>query len=134
MLIEKTKERPDWKPPTLAELNDSDVEAKFFSQFSPENGTAPTVDVPTGVDTWPHKPSSLMRFALPTEEEIKQLVTGAHEMSGGTGITEVELIQKLETLRKGKMGIREKVADVVQRKCVAEPFQGSREKYLRWKD
>ncbi|KIP12319.1 hypothetical protein PHLGIDRAFT_27447 [Phlebiopsis gigantea 11061_1 CR5-6] len=132
VLVEKTKGRPAWEPSTVEEVNDTDVKAKFFSQFSPENGTAPTVDVPADVETIPSKVSSPMRFALPTEYEIREMVVGSHPSSGGSAITKEELVQKFVALRKSKMSVREKILDVVQRKCVEEPAEG--EKYLKWKD
>lgn len=75
-----------------------------------------------------------MLYTLPTEEEIRQLVTGEHPTSGSTSLTEEELIQKLEKMRRGKMGVRAKVSEVVSRRCVAEEDKASGTKYLRWKN
>lgn len=75
-----------------------------------------------------------MRFSLPTEQEIKNMVNGSHSTSGGSVLTKRELISKFEGLRKNKMGVREKIIDVVQRKCVEEASKDTVEKYLKWKD
>ncbi|EKM55322.1 uncharacterized protein PHACADRAFT_255858 [Phanerochaete carnosa HHB-10118-sp] len=133
VLVTKTKERPAWSPSTVAEVRDSDIAAKFFGQYSPQNGTAPSLELPKDVDVELGKTNEPMRFALPTEQEIHQMVAGSHRSSGSTGLTKEELVQKFVSLRKGKTGVREKVVDVVERKCVEELDKASGKKYLKWK-
>ena len=110
---------------------------KFFSQYSPENGNAPSLEIPKDIEVDPSKTGSPMRFALPTEDEIKSLVKGDHPASGSHALTKDELVQQLVRLRKGKMGVREKALDVVARKCVelgdgVDPRSDVR--YLKWQD
>ncbi|KAI0093896.1 3-hydroxyisobutyryl-coenzyme A hydrolase [Irpex rosettiformis] len=133
VLVEKIKERPQWSPPTLQEVGDDYIEGTFFKKFSPEDGTAPSIALSADLQLEPSKTGSPMLYTLPTEDEIRQLVTGSHFSSGSTSLTEGELIQKLEKLRRGKMGIREKVAEVVSRRCVAEA-DDSGVAYLKWKN
>lgn len=75
-----------------------------------------------------------MLYTLPTEEEIRQLVTGSHPSSGSTSLTKDELTEKLVKLRRGKLGVREKVSEVVSRRCIEELDTASGTKYLRWKN
>lgn len=132
VLIDKIKGRPAWNPAALKDVDDTEVLAKFFSKYSPERGTAPSITLPEHLNLQPSNTGSPMRYALPMEDEIKQLVVGNHKTSGGTTITQAELIQHLETLRRGKMGIREKVNEVVARRCVEHVDKESGAKWLKW--
>ena len=133
VLIEKTKGRPAWSPPTLAEIKLDEIHTKFFGQYSPENGTAPALEVPQGIEVNTSKTGNPMRFALPTEVEIRQLVRGDHPASGGSALTKKQLIEKVMSFHMGKMGVREKVLDVIERKCVEVANVGDDEKYLKWR-
>jgi 3-hydroxyisobutyryl-CoA hydrolase len=134
VIIEKTKGRPAWSPSTVAEVDDTDVALKFFGQYSPENGTAASIEIPADVEVDASKAGSPMRYALPTEAEIKLLVKGSHGTSGSSALTKDELVQKAVKLSKDKMGVREKILDVVARKCVEVTEDGDPVKYLRWKN
>lgn len=107
--------------------------AKFFTQFSPEACTAPSISLPEHLNLAPSNTGSPMEYSLPTEHEIHQLVTGSHPSSGGTTITQDELVKKLEALRRGKMGIRAKVAEVVSRRCTVQSDNSSGAMWLKWK-
>ena len=134
MLLEKIPGRPAWSPATLGEVDQADTISKFFSQYTPEAGTAPSITLPEHLNLVPSKTGSPMEYSLPTEDEIKQLVVGAHKSSGGTTITQDELVKKLESLRRGKTGIREKVAEVIARRCVEERDNSSGAAWLKWKN
>ncbi|KAI0345300.1 3-hydroxyisobutyryl-coenzyme A hydrolase [Trametopsis cervina] len=133
VLIDKIKERPAWHPATVKEVDDVDIQATFFGKFNPEEGTAPSIELSDKLNLEPSKTGSPMLYTLPTEEEVMQLVTGSHRSSGGTSLTAGELVQKLEKMRKGKIGVREKVLEVVSRRCVEEVDKASGIRYLRWK-
>lgn len=75
-----------------------------------------------------------MRFALPTEKDIHNVVIGSHSTSGGSAITKEEVFAKYHLFRKGKMGVREKVLEVIERKCVEEEDKLSGKKFLKWKN
>ncbi len=134
MLVEKIKERPQWSPATLPEVKDEYILGNFFHKFSPENGTAPSITLSDKLHLEPSKTGSPMLYTLPTEEEIRQLVTGSHPSSGSTSLTKDELTEKLVKLRRGKLGVREKVSEVVSRRCIEELDTASGTKYLRWKN
>lgn len=129
--MEKLKSRPEWYPPSISHVNDADIQETFFSKYSPSRGTAPTLQPPAMFDQ--KKLPNPMRFALPTEEEIGQMVSGDHPSSGGTVITEEELLTKFVDLKRGKNGVREKVLEVVQRKCSFDQDKHLNKTWLKWR-
>lgn len=134
VLVERTKERPAWSPAALEDVKDSDVRAKFFGQFSPENGTAPALEVPQDLVAQPSKVAQPWRYTLPRESEIQQVVVGDHATSGGYALTREEVLDKFHTMRQGKMGVVEKVAEVLLRKTVEEPDKETGRRYVKWKN
>ncbi|KAH9945844.1 3-hydroxyisobutyryl-coenzyme A hydrolase [Epithele typhae] len=128
VLVAKTSERPAWSPSTIEEVDDSMVQETFFS----ENTSAPTLSAPSYV-LKPEELEDPMRFALPTEEEIRSMVDGSHIQSGATTITTDELVAKFLRLRGGKAGVEEKILEVVQRKCVLAQGSDSSQQWLSWK-
>ncbi|KAI0784365.1 3-hydroxyisobutyryl-coenzyme A hydrolase [Abortiporus biennis] len=130
VLVEKIKERPQWYPSTLKEVKYSDIKRRFFEKYSPAKGNSPALDVPEELVNI--KIIHPMRYSLPTEEEIGKMVDGSHPASGGTVITRDELIKKFEQLRKGKLGLHEKLQDVLARKCVEDVDKETGDKWLRW--
>lgn len=133
VLVEKLKNgRPSWSPPTLEEVSQSDVVNKFFKKYSPAQGNAPALAVSEDLVPKDYKIAHPMRWALPTEEEIGKMVTGSHPSSGSTQITSAELVKKFEDLRNHKNGVREKVLEVVQRRCKEVEDKTSGMKYLAW--
>lgn len=75
-----------------------------------------------------------MLFALPTEAEVRDIVTGATPSSGGTGLQLEELFNKLEERYAGKEGWLEKVRDVVERKCkIVDNGGDGNFVWLQWK-
>jgi len=73
------------------------------------------------------------RYSLPTEQDISEAVLGSHKTSGKTGITLPELIIKFEKLRLGKHGVREKVEEIVERKCDLVDNADGNYQWLKWK-
>ncbi|KAI1794650.1 3-hydroxyisobutyryl-coenzyme A hydrolase [Ganoderma leucocontextum] len=132
ILVEKTKDRPQWSPPQLKDVQDKDISEKFFSKYSPENGTAPAITPPPYLS----KVTELadpMKFALPTESEIRSMVDGSHRSSGATTITLDELLAMFDRMRGGKAGMREKILEVVERKCFLEQDKHMDKKWLQWR-
>ena len=56
------------------------------------------------------------KFALPTEEEIRKVVTGETPDAGSVSMTQQEVVDFFLKDRKGKIGVREKVLEVLNRK------------------
>ena len=124
-----TNHRPRWFPSDIWKVDDALIEETFFSRYSPSRGTAPALELPS----YATKLQDPMRFALPTEEEIRQMVSGEHPSSGGTEITEEELLSKFFDIKKGKGGLREKISEVVRRRCTFELDKHLDKTWLRWK-
>jgi len=74
-----------------------------------------------------------MRFALPTEEEIGSIVMGTHVSGGGLGVRFDELLARFAEIRPGKLGVKEKVLEVVQRKCELTDNADGNRVWLKWK-
>jgi len=131
VLIEKTRERPAWSPGTLEEISDAEILQKFFSTDSPYLSSAPKLTVPEHLSAV--KDRNPMRYTLPTEKEISNMVRGSHVSSGKAGIKMEELVSKFEDLRHGKHGVKEKVIEVAQRKCEIVDNADGNFQWLKWK-
>jgi 3-hydroxyisobutyryl-CoA hydrolase len=97
-LIERKKERPNWKPNTLADVKQSEVHDFFAAK-----GNSQKLPLITYADykQYPHA-----WIGLPREDEILR------ELSGQKAEDAVaSLLEKYE----GKQGVREKVAEVLER-------------------
>ena len=73
-----------------------------------------------------------MKHALPKEEDIGVVVRGAQSTGSTTGITLDELVSKFEQLHQGKLGVREKVVEVAQRRCDTVTNASSGLAWLKW--
>ncbi|KAI5287659.1 hypothetical protein KEM54_005840, partial [Ascosphaera aggregata] len=104
LLVDKTG-APKWSPTTIEQVADADVD-KFFDVPDSQNMMQllkPGVDY----DEYPHK-----RFALPSEEDIKKVVIE-------TDLTKEEIVKHFWNARARKPGVRNKVAEVLDRKTTA---------------
>jgi len=128
VLVHKTRERPAWSPSTVEEVN-QDLLSKFL-QPSDFNKDLPSLEIPEAfpaVATPRH-----LKFALPTEEEIGKVVRGEATASGDLGMTAEEVILHFESTRSGKIGVREKVEEVIQRKCTLVDNADGNFIWLKW--
>ena len=129
MLVEKsTEERPRWSPATLNEISD-EIVSRFFDPNSPYLPLVATLTIPPHL-TATGKP---MKYALPTEDEIGSVVRGSHTSGGGTGLRIDELLSKFNDLRQGKLGVKEKILEVVSRKCDIVDNGDGNFVWLKWK-
>lgn len=96
-LIERKKERPNWNPNTLNDVKADDVNA-FFAP--PKDGNLPLIS-DADYKEYPHA-----WIGLPNESEILR-------EAGGKKVEDVvaTLLEKYE----GKQGVREKIAEVLER-------------------
>jgi 3-hydroxyisobutyryl-CoA hydrolase len=97
-LIERKKERPNWQPNTLNDVKQSDV-SKFFG--GNKNGEKLSLINDADYKDYPHA-----WIGLPREEEILR------EASGKKG---QEVVASLLEKYEGKQGVREKIAEVLER-------------------
>jgi 3-hydroxyisobutyryl-CoA hydrolase len=125
VLVDKVKHRPNWVPNSLAEVSDEKVFKDFFDAESPLTANAPHLSL--AKEAGPVR----RNYALPSEDEIGQLVLGSHPTSGGKSLTLDDLLARLRRLWGDKHGLREKVLEVVSRRCkvLQDP---ERHGYLQW--
>jgi len=103
---------------------------RFFKQQSEFLESAPELEFP--LDSRKATPR-LHNYALPQEADIEAMVKGSHKRSGGTKVTFDELVSKFETLHPGKVGVRQKIAEVAARKCVVVDNNDGNFIWLQWK-
>jgi len=105
--------------------------SKFFDPDSPYLEGAPKLHIPENLA--PNSISNPMKFALPTETEIGSVVTGQHASGGEMSIRIDELLTRFADLRPGKMGVKEKILEVIERRCdLIDNADGNRV-WLKWK-
>jgi len=103
-LIERKKERPNWKPNQLEDVTDTEVQ-KFFSGPTGEaGGQIALLETGEGASysQYPHA-----WLGLPTEEEVLRLKKSGKSLE--------EIVQHFEKEKDGKIGVREKVEEVLER-------------------
>ncbi|KAF5373676.1 hypothetical protein D9758_000876 [Tetrapyrgos nigripes] len=123
----KTKERPQWNPATLEEVTDEIVDRFFSSESEYLQGTREFSMPAEFLNN--NDPS---KYALPTQQSIHDMVTGAHKSSGGTGLMLDELVSNFENMYGNKIGVREKVLEVADRKCKVVDNADGNNVWLKW--
>ena len=129
VLFSKTSERPEWSPSRIKDV-DSEIVARFFDPNAGFLSNAPSLTLPA--DLTSGTLANPTKYALPSEEEIGSVVLGSHATGGGMGIRIDELVARFAELRPGKMGVKEKVMEVVQRKCEVEDNRDGNRVWLKW--
>ena len=119
-MITKLKGKPEWSPASLSEVSDATVD-EYFTQE-----TAPKLIMPRVEKEL--KTRDPRKYALPGEDLIMKVVKGEHPSSPDTAITVNELLDRLDEITNNKAGVREKVLEVVNRKCNMDG-----DKFLSWK-
>ncbi|CAG8502230.1 5742_t:CDS:2 [Paraglomus occultum] len=119
-LIDKT-DAPRWDPPSLSKVIDKDIEDFYFKSTNDKILNFLNLK---SFENYPYA-----RFGLPTEDDIRKLVTGELPDAGAIGMTEEEIVDFFLKENRGKIGTREKVSEVLRRKTVEI---GSRA--LKWVD
>lgn len=104
---------------------------RFFDPRSTYLASTPELEIPESSARGDLPAPS--KFALPTEEEIGQVVCGSHRSGGVTSIRLDELVTRFNDLRSGKMGVREKVLEVAQRRCDIEDNGDGNAVWLKWR-
>ncbi|KZP17891.1 3-hydroxyisobutyryl-CoA hydrolase [Athelia psychrophila] len=120
-------DRPAWSPSTVEEVTPM-ILSRFFASNSAFLKDTPALSVPDNLSKLSSDP---MRFTLPTEAAIARAVT-----KGGI-TTAPDLLQHFcagDVLRPSKLGAREKVLEVMRRRCVfVDRGDGKREHWIRWR-
>ncbi|KAJ1782941.1 3-hydroxyisobutyryl-CoA hydrolase, partial [Coemansia sp. RSA 2399] len=104
LLVRKTKD-PKWDPPTAAEVNMNQLFTEYFEStvvYRPDfvrNGVTFT--------EYPHK------FGLPTEADVRALISGENPQAGDYMLTREEVLNYFEREYIGKIGVSQKVSWVL---------------------
>lgn len=99
-LINRTKERPNWSPNSLEDVTDKQVNS-FFRQVEGERLGLLETGEHADFAEYPHA-----QLALPTEKEI---------LAVSEGRSNEEIVNHFIQERDGKVGVREKVEEVMER-------------------
>ncbi|KAJ3968368.1 3-hydroxyisobutyryl-coenzyme A hydrolase [Lentinula raphanica] len=128
VLRQKIKQgRPNWSPATLEEVTNEIVD-RFFNEKSPYLESMPEFKYPFA----PGESRDYTEYALPTETAIRDMVTGEHPQGGDTGITLDELLSSFENITDSKLGVREKIREVVTRRCELVDNADGNRVWLKW--
>ncbi|KAL8795118.1 MAG: hypothetical protein Q9195_002415 [Heterodermia aff. obscurata] len=103
-LIQKPPSKPTWEPPRLEDVDDSSVD-DFFAEG--EDRRMVLLSAGVSYKEYPHS-----HLALPSEEEVEHELRSEREWK-----SKKELVKAFFKGRKGKAGVKEKVEDVLARKC-----------------
>ncbi|GAA5894680.1 hypothetical protein JCM6882_006657 [Rhodosporidiobolus microsporus] len=125
LLIKKIKpevQRPAWKPDSLQEVNDTDLQTLFFSNQPPfSSPPVPHLDFkqtrrsrPRALQ--PYKESPHAKYLLPREKDVEKIVKGEDAGSDEYAVTKEEVVDRLVKRYNGKVGVREKVEEILSRK------------------
>ncbi|KAF9923815.1 hypothetical protein FBU30_006127 [Linnemannia zychae] len=120
LLIEKTL-NPKWQPATIEEVDREQILGQYFRNQAPKALSL------SNSQTYRQYPYT--RYALPSEEEIRQIVRGESQGSGPLQLTADEVADVCVKKSGGKIGVREKVMEVLSRKVTKGP-----EGELKWID
>ncbi|KAF9013952.1 3-hydroxyisobutyryl-CoA hydrolase [Cyathus striatus] len=129
VLVKRSKDRPQWSPATVEEVSDSIV-SRFFDPASPYLESAPTLSLSEELIFSRH--SDPMNFCLPSEEEIRSVVTGSHPSGETGGLQLEELIQRFKLLHPNKLGVEDKVMEVALRRCEVQDNADGNAVWLNW--
>ncbi len=147
LLIDKPKKAPEWSPSTLDDpkISESTILKEWYNRESSsllKNAPMMTGNPSTEEIKAKRFTNMFREWGLPSENTIKKYVDGTAKTSGAFALTAKELEDRCineMTQRMGTgvqdqgrllIGLREKVAEVVQRKCKVRDGQ---EGYLQWK-
>ncbi|CAO3609280.1 unnamed protein product [Cunninghamella echinulata] len=146
ILLNKPRRKPQWDPSTLNDITDDDIERLYFTSPSPN-----PLSLPSTMDLYKYP---YARYALPTEEDVRIAITGDDDDNNNNNnnnnndndndnnkeknndvesvnnrlLTAQDVVNWFEKGHKGKIGVREKVLDILDRKT----FINSKQE-LEWK-
>jgi len=92
----------------LEEISDDEIEKFYFESLEKHHLNLLNI---RSFENYPYS-----RFSLPTEEEIRKVVTGETPDAGSVSMTQQEIVDFFLKDRKSKIGVREKVLEVLNRK------------------
>src|SRR5882762_5472666 len=131
VLIDKSpqNQRPSWFPAHIEKVSPQIV-SRFFDPRSMYLANTPRLSLP---DNLAEKTGDPMRFALPTEKAIAQYFRNAKSDTVALPAL-LSHFDGVDVLRPGKQGVKEKVLEVVQRRCeFVDMDDGQQSHWLRWR-
>jgi 3-hydroxyisobutyryl-CoA hydrolase len=127
VLVDRIKERPNWQPVAVEYVSYDDVISQFFKTSSKYLQNSKPLDVPEQVSTR----TDMIKFGLPCEQEIQEVVTGTHKTSSSKGLDANQVMKVFQQLYPNKGGLEERVSEVLDRKCEVVDDPGHF-KHVRW--
>lgn len=118
-VIDSPHTTPTWNPSSVHEVQDSAVDQIFLTEGE-ERLTLPRLG------TFKEYPEMM---GLPTELGVKSALEQVTETGGKSGNLKTKVVNKLVRDTRGKMGVKEKVEEVLNRKCSVD-YEGQ----LNWED
>jgi len=131
LIVDKSYERPNWSPANLDDVS-AEIVANFFEPNSPYLTLAPELTIPAELASGTKLDP--VKYALPSEEEISGFVKGTHVTGSSSGIQFNELLRRVAELRPGKVGVKERLYEVVQRRCELTDNADGNRVWLKWKE
>ncbi|EAU88738.2 3-hydroxyisobutyryl-Coenzyme A hydrolase isoform 1 [Coprinopsis cinerea okayama7 len=125
----KSKDVPAWSPSKLEDVAPEAV-SRFFDSTSSFIQGLPALEIPQGLEAIPD--NRHLKYALPTEAEIGAVVKGSHPGAGDMGWTAEEVQTFFSKQYPGKHGVREKVEEVLQRRCTIIDNVDGNFVWLKW--
>ena len=117
-------------PSTLEDVT-PELVSRFFDPTSPYLQGLPKLEIPKEFE-YALGENRHLRYALPTEAEIGAVVRGSHANAGDMGFTVEDVQSFFEKAYPGKHGVREKVNEVLQRKCKIIDNADGNFVWLKW--
>lgn len=118
VLIDKIQGRPAWSPENFEDVSPEILEG-FFSNDSSYRAQMPRLSLP---DTLLNHSINPMVFALPSESKIVELIRLSCQ-DGPVSLS--RLLSDMQSLIKAKPGTKDKIIDVVHRRCRVVDDQGT---------
>lgn len=126
VLVDKIKGRPKWSPDSLSGVSDEHITKTFFDPSSPYLTTSPQLSFSKTLE----KPWK--NYALPSEEEIGEVIRGTHPTSGELSLDLEEVQNHVARMRAGKGGLVSKLQDVLQRRTRIVPATKDVSEHVEW--
>ncbi|ORE07654.1 ClpP/crotonase [Rhizopus microsporus var. microsporus] len=116
------RDKANWKPSDLKEVDARQIKQDYFDSPSPLR-----LDflVKRDYKKYPHR-----KYMLPSEQDIMRVVTGEASDVGNYALTRQQVIDYFVRERQGKQGVKQKVAEVLDRKTIE--IEKDADKSLKW--
>lgn len=115
------REPAKWQPAKIQDVDQTSIKATYFDAPSAER-----LQLWSNKDykQYPHR-----KYMLPTEEDVKRVVTGEAADAGSYALNREEVVEYFLRERNGKQGVKNKVLEILNRKT--EYLKGG-EQTLKW--